>query len=399
MADREHVERLREGAGAWNAWREVNPTVQPNLEQADLRSLDLAGANLKHALLREADLRDTNLRRAFLIHADLGWIEERNVDGELVKLGADLRGADVREVRAWRASFNHAQLEGVAAEQAQMQAANVRNANMRGLRGSHLDGRHTDFSGCDLSGADLWSARLDAANLTGATLDGARLSKASLQGATLVGATLRRAILAETKVYGVSAWDVDLGDAQQKALVITRDDDPPVTVDDIETAQVVHLLLTNPKVSQLIDTMTSRLVLVLGRFSEERKGVLDAVRAELRDRGYVPVIFDFEGPASRDLTETVRALAHLSRFIVADISSPQSVVQELTTIVPTLLSVPVAPIIVASQEPYGMFGDLARHAHVLDLVKYDSTDSLLAKLDTEIIAPAEARVIEQRKSA
>ena len=39
-------------------------------------------------------------------------------------------------------------------------------------------------------------------------------------------------------------------------------------------------------------------VLILGRFSAERKLVLDALRDELRksERNYVPVVFDFEQP-------------------------------------------------------------------------------------------------------
>src|SRR5829696_4867502 len=32
----------------------------------------------------------------------------------------------------------------------------------------------------------------------------------------------------------------------------------------------------------------------LGRFTEDRKTVLDAIRDELRNRGYLPILFDFE---------------------------------------------------------------------------------------------------------
>ena len=46
----------------------------------------------------------------------------------------------------------------------------------------------------------------------------------------------------------------------------------------------------------------------LGRFTPERKTVLDALRDELRQRNYLPIVFDFEKPASRDLTETISTL-------------------------------------------------------------------------------------------
>jgi hypothetical protein len=49
----------------------------------------------------------------------------------------------------------------------------------------------------------------------------------------------------------------------------------------------------------------------------ERKGLLDAIAAKLRSLGYVSLIFDFERPTDRDLTETVKILAGLSRFVIA----------------------------------------------------------------------------------
>lgn len=63
---------------------------------------------------------------------------------------------------------------------------------------------------------------------------------------------------------------------------------------------------------------------ILGRFTEERKAVLEVIRNELRKRDYLPVLFDFEKPASRDLTETISTLAHMARFVMADITDAKS---------------------------------------------------------------------------
>jgi hypothetical protein len=41
----------------------------------------------------------------------------------------------------------------------------------------------------------------------------------------------------------------------------------------------------------------------IGIRTPERKAVLDALREELRKRDYLPVLFDFDKPASRDITE------------------------------------------------------------------------------------------------
>ena len=85
---------------------------------------------------------------------------------------------------------------------------------------------------------------------------------------------------------------------KQRNLVITDQDEPEITTDDLEVAQFLYLMLHNDKLRRVIDTITSKVVLILGRFSTERKQVLDALRDELRKRDYVPVLFDFEKPRS-----------------------------------------------------------------------------------------------------
>jgi hypothetical protein len=106
----------------------------------------------------------------------------------------------------------------------------------------------------------------------------------------------------------------------------------------------IYLMLSNHKVRDVIDTITSKAVLILGRFTQERKPVLEALRKELRQRKYLPILFDFEKPRSRNTDETITLLARMARFVVADISDAKSVLQELRAIVPDLPSVPVQPI-------------------------------------------------------
>jgi transketolase N-terminal domain/subunit len=96
------------------------------------------------------------------------------------------------------------------------------------------------------------------ANLTGADLGGVKLSNANLSGADLSGASLWGAQVIETdftganltgcRIYGVSAWGLKLEGAKQENLVITHHNEPTVTVDNIEVAQFIYLMLNNQKV-------------------------------------------------------------------------------------------------------------------------------------------------------
>ena len=142
-----------------------------------------------------------------------------------------------------------------------------------------LDARLRPFLiGVNLSDANLRGAFLSVAHLSGANLSEANLSGANLQSATLVNTNLTGADLTGCCIYGVSAWDLKLERAKQHNLVIARDDEPTITVDNIEVAQFIYLMLHNQKIRHVIDTITSKAVLILGRFTDERKAVLDALR-------------------------------------------------------------------------------------------------------------------------
>jgi hypothetical protein len=181
-------------------------------------------------------------------------------------------------------------------------------------------------------------------------------------------------------------------------LVITRENEPEITVDNIEVAQFIYLMLNNQNVRGVIDTITSKAVLILGRFSDERKAVLDALREELRKRNYLPILFDFNVPATRDITETVSLLARMARFIIADLTDPSSIPKELEAIVPCL-AVPVQPLLAGASSPYAMFKDYWKYDWVLPVYRYEGIEPLLATLAERVITPAEgkAKALEERR--
>lgn len=100
---------------------------------------------------------------------------------------------------------------------------------------------------------------------------------ADLSRASLIGTIFEKANLTGCNVYGVSVWDIRLEGAIQSNLVITPRREPAIQVDNLEVAQFVYLLLNNERIRHVIDAITSKAVLILGRFTPERKAVLDAI--------------------------------------------------------------------------------------------------------------------------
>ncbi|MFL5629309.1 MAG: pentapeptide repeat-containing protein, partial [Ktedonobacteraceae bacterium] len=255
-----------------------------------------------------------------------------------------------------------------------------------------------NFTEANLNGANFSRANLNGANLSRANLNGANLTEANLRSAVLVNADMKGATLTQCSIYGVSAWNVELEGTKQENLVITDEGEPIITVDNLKIAQFLYLLLNNAEIRDAINTITTKVVLILGRFTPERKQVLDALRDELRKRAYLPVLFDFEKPRSRNLTETISTLAHLARFVIADLTEPSSIPQELQAIVPTL-AVPVKPLLLEGKREYAMFIDFPSTYHwILPIHFYRDQTNLLASLQESVIEPAEqkARELEKR---
>lgn len=351
MANEELSTILSKGQYHWNEWRRKHPPRRLDLRRADLAGLDIAKVDLSKVDLGEADLRETNLWGANLTGANLRGANLRKaILGE-----AHLSGTDLRE-----AIFDGATFSGANLSRAYLQGANLQHVN--------------------LSGTDLSYAHLQEADLTGADLSGSVLVRTNLWGATLTNC----------RVYGVAVWDVELVGVKQLNLIITRDDQSTITVDDLEVAQFIYLLLNHKKLRNVLNAVTKKGVLVLGRFGEGGLEVLQAIAGKLREEHYLPIIFDFERPQDRNYTETVKTLAGLARFIIADLSGP-SVPQELYATIPHF-KIPFVPIIEAGRNLYAMAVDLLEYPWVIrPPVTFASMEELLSFIPSRIIAPAEEK--------
>lgn len=359
MANQEHIKILKQGVGFWNEWRKYNPEILP----------DLSGEVLKYGELSEINFINTNL-----MGADLELVDFHKADLG----GADLRGANLKN-----AYLFEAYLDGASLYKANLIAADLTKANL-----SETDLRLANLGGAKLIGANLTKADLTQADLTIADIKYACLVETNLTGTILTGCT----------IYGISAWGLIIKDTKQENLIITPPEEPTITVDNLEVAQFIYLLLHNEKIRHIIDTITSKVVLILGRFEPpERKAVLDAIREELRRKDYTPVLFDFSKSSNRDITETVSTLAHMAKFVIADITDARTVAAELEHIVPILTSVPVQPLLQQGADEYAWTEHIKSYHWFLKTHVYIDLNDLLKSLDEKIIQPAEQKLLELRK--
>ena len=347
MSDPEYLKILKQGAEVWNKWRKDNSDIKPDLSEANLRGADL----------READLTMVDLCRANLSRANLSR--------------ANLTDAYLTEANLSKAKLRWAYLVGALLIKANLRGADLREANLSGK---------TDLSLVNLSGANL-----SGANLRGAYLENTNFVETCLEGANI----------SNSRIYGISAWNLKTNkETKQLSLVITPVEEPIITVDNLEVAQFIYLLLNNEKIRDVINTITTKVILILGRFTKRRKNVLDAIREELRKQNYLPILFDFDKPATRDFQETVTTLARLARFVIADITNPRSIPQELGSIVQELPSLPVKPLLRYGAKPWAMYDHIKRYPWVLEIYKYRNLDDLLGSLKEKVILPAENKAKE-----
>lgn len=361
IAETNHLELALRGARVWNPWRRENSSIRPDLSNARLIGKNLTGLDLM-----QADLNGAQLNGAVLTGAGC---QGANFSGATL-VGAKLNGASLVEADLTDSDLSEALLNG----------ANLNEAKLIRTK---------------LRGAKLIGANLDRAYIVESDLRGADFTEACLQHCSIVNSNLDTAILRGCRIFGISAWDVSLEDAVQSNLIITPQEQASIQLDSLEVAQFVYLLLNNSKIRHVIDTITAKLVLILGRFTPERKTVLEAIRDELRHQDYLPVLFDFDKPTNRDITETVSTLAHMARFVIADLTDARSIPQELARIVPDLPSVPVQPILLASKKEWSMYETFSRYEWVLPIYHYENQAALVSDLPEKVIAPAEQKANEQ----
>ena len=361
MADEQYLSILLQGADAWNKWRKDNPSIYP----------DLSGSNLQRARLDEVNLSETNLAGAFF--------------GKCQLANADFTNAVLDSARFYRCYLGNALFRKVSASYVSFFGSDVTSGKFDESRFSFASFDDGILEAASLRGADLSYSSCRRTNFRKADL-----SRANLTCASLVNTEFEEASLAGCLVYGISVWNAKLAGANQSSLIITPESQSRITVDNLDVAQFVSLILNNERLRDVIGTVGKKAALILGSF-EEGKEILDSIAIALRERDLLPIIFDFPKPEEKNFTETVKVLAAISKFVIADITNPKAVPLELQATVPDYI-LPYVPIIRKGKDPFFKLRGLqSKHHWFLDLVEYENKETLMSDLDKKIIQPALAK--------
>jgi uncharacterized protein YjbI with pentapeptide repeats len=173
---------------------------------------------------------------------------------------------------------------------------NFGHADFTGTRFLNVDLSDTNLSHANLSQVDMINVKLCNAKLHKTEMIASRLVDVDLSGAKITDAQLASTILIDVKVqgttfsnctvYGVSTWNLIGEPLVQERLIVTPlpvplpDNPEIISVESIEVAQFIHLIINNKKIRNFIDTVTSKTVLILGSFKPGRKEVLDGLRGK-----------------------------------------------------------------------------------------------------------------------
>lgn len=347
----DYIALLKSGTDKWNAERKMNPMLRPVM-------------------------RDVNFVEVFGGPDFYDLPEFSGVDFS----NSDMNMSSLRNCTFVDCSFDDAHLTYTDLVDALFVRCTFRRTCMRVAAIGDAEFKDCIFDECDMSYCSAEETSFESSTFR----------KTKMEHMSMVRTNFADTKLDECYLYGISSWDLNLQNSIQKNLVITPDDVSTVTVDNIELAQFLYLMINNVRLRDVINTITSKVVLILGNFSPDRKVMLDRIREILRTQDVIPVMFDFDKPSTRNLTETVLTLASMSKYVIADLSSPRSLPHELANIARQLPSIRFYPIIVAGEKPYGMFEDYKPYTWIQPIKEY-SIDSLEPVI-REIVAEEGLRV-------
>ncbi len=342
----------------WSKWRKENQVRIPNLENANLNKIEL----LKYDF-NNANFKGAQLEAAKLINCEF--------------INADLDNVNLESANCSFSNFTKATLNNVNFSSADLINTTMIDCNCINAKFINVSMVQNLAGGSNFSFSDFTGSKIVITNLVNCNLQETKFIDCFLNGSNLSRSNLDKSIIKNSTIYGVSTWDISTKDSLQENLTITNlYNDSVLTVDDIEIANFIYLISNNNKVANAIDNISTKVVLILGRFTPERIEILKYIKSILKRKNYVPILFDFEKPDRRDLTETIGLIGRMSKFVVADLTDAKSIPQELSELIPNNPSLTIYPIVSKEHREYSMFEHWERYPWVKDIYKYGNKSEL-----------------------
>lgn len=152
MANKKHLQILKQGVQTWNEWMSLDLEIMPNLRGANLKQMDLQGVNF-----REVDLEGANLTSAILSRASLFGSNFKSANFtqaqlfDLTFLTSDLNRANFTNAEISSVEFSFSNLSDSCFREAKIanssfQSTNLNNANFSAAEISNLRFSNTDLS-------------------------------------------------------------------------------------------------------------------------------------------------------------------------------------------------------------------------------------------------------------
>jgi hypothetical protein len=196
-------------------------------------------------------------------------------------------------------------------------------------------------------------------------------------------------------ITGLTAYDLRGAPRDESQLVVSDAHGLTVKVDFLEAPHFITLLRSE-RLGLALARIEPKVVLILGRFTPERKAVLEQLRADLARKEWVALVFDF--PAPKGITPTFKVMASICGWVVADVTDPSEVRNEITLIAREHPSVPIRPILQDRRREWLGLAELRKQgANIAPTVRYRNTAHLLAMVDEALIAPVRGQLDQLRK--
>ncbi len=342
----------------WSKWRKNNQVISPNLENANLNRIELLKYDFNNANFKGAQLKESKI-----------------FDCEF--MSANLENVNLEKSYCAFSNFTNATLNKVNFNYAQLINLTMINCNCINSKFLNVSMMQNLAAGSNFSFSDFTGSKIVMTNLIDCNLQETKFINCYLNGSNLSRSNLNKSIIKNTTIYSVCAWDISTEESLQENLTITNHyNDMDITVDDLEIANFIYLISNNNKVANAIDNISTKVVLILGRFTPERLEILKHIKLVLKKKNYVPILFDFEKPGKKDLTETIGLIGRMSKFVVADLTDAKSIPQELSELIPNNPSLTIYPIISKDNREYSMFEHWKKYPWVKEIYKYKNKTEL-----------------------